>query len=257
MRCLTLILLVGVLLGLAAGGVQASTVVFYENVDDGNGDAANAKRAERELGNFKGIEQYDYAKKVAGGEMVSGNYFSALGVGARMGRTLLPEDDVSPGGHPVAVLGHGHWVSAFGGDENVLGRQIRLAGRLYTIVGVAQEDYHGYMRGLVPAFYVPILMINDINGGNELEQRSNQSSFVKARLKPGVTVEQARVSVASVVSSLRESHPSEWHAEADITLLPTQDVILWPPIDGFLRAAAWLLLAVVGFGRCQGSCRMS
>jgi len=179
-------------------------------------------------------------------EMVSGNYFSLLGVQARMGRTLLPEDDVSPGAHPVAVLGYGYWMSAFGGDENVLGRHIRLTGRLYTIVGVAPKSYRGMLRGLAPAFYLPILMINEINDSNELEQRGNQSSFVKARLRHGVTVEHAQVSVTNVVSSLRSAHPSEWHADADITLIPTQDVILWPSIDSFVRAAAWLLLAAVG-----------
>ena len=61
-------------------------------------------------------------------EAVTGNYFTLRGIDAHIGRTLLPEDDVAPGAHPVAMLGHGFWQRAFGGDPNVVGQTIRIGG---------------------------------------------------------------------------------------------------------------------------------
>ncbi len=70
-------------------------------------------------------------------EVVSGNYFQLMGVEAALGRTLLPEDDVDRGGHAVVMLGFGYWRTAFGGSAEVIGRQMRIGGRSYGIVGVA------------------------------------------------------------------------------------------------------------------------
>jgi predicted permease len=181
-------------------------------------------------------------------EMVSGEYFSVLGVGAELGRSLLPEDDVAVGAHSVVVLGHRYWMRAFGGDPDVLGRKVRLTSRAYTIVGVAAEDYRGRFSGIPPAFFLPIKMINQIQPttGDQLENRGSQSMFLRGRLKPGATIAQARVAVAGVAARFREEYPSNWNAEASIVLVPTEDVILWPQIDGFIRAAAWLLMGVVG-----------
>ncbi|NIM50366.1 MAG: permease, partial [Gemmatimonadales bacterium] len=81
-------------------------------------------------------------------EMVTGEYFSVLGVGVVLGRTLLPEDDIAAGAHPVVVLGHRYWRRAFGGDPDVVGQQVRLTSRVYTIVGVAPEGYRGRFSGL-------------------------------------------------------------------------------------------------------------
>jgi len=181
-------------------------------------------------------------------EMVTGHYFSMIGSNPRLGRTLLPEDDIARGAHPVAVLGHSHWVRAFGADMDIVGKQVRLSGRLYTIVGVAPEDYTGRLRGLVPAFFLPMLMLNEVQASTEdaLSSRGNQSQFVRARLKPGVTVQQAEVSVAAVAADLKREQPDFWNPDYQIDLIPTEDVILYPPFDRFVRAAAWLLTIVTG-----------
>jgi predicted permease len=190
----------------------------------------------------------DGATEMLLAEMVTGEYFSALGVGVEQGRVLLPEDDVAAGAHPVVVLGHGYWMHAFGGDPDVVGQEVRLTSRVYTIVGVAAEGYRGRFSGIPPAFFLPIKMINEVQPttGDQLENRGSQSMYVRGRLKPGATIEQARVSVAGVAARFREEYPSNWNAESGIILVPTEDVILWPQIDGFIRAAAWLLMGVVG-----------
>lgn len=181
-------------------------------------------------------------------ELVSGDYFSVLGLRAQVGRTLLLEDDVAEGAHPVVVLSHGYWMRSFGGDPAAVGSEVLLNGRAYTIVGVAPEEYSGRFSGLQPAFYLPIKMINEIQPttGNQLENRGSQSTFVRGRLKPDATIEQAEVAVAGLAARFREEFPTNWNSETGITLVPTKDVIFWPQIDGFLRAGAWLLMSVVG-----------
>jgi hypothetical protein len=69
------------------------------------------------------------------GEAVTGGTFALLGVEPLLGRAILPEDDVSRGGHPVVMLSHGYWQRAFGADPQVIGRTVRMGGRDYTIIG--------------------------------------------------------------------------------------------------------------------------
>jgi predicted permease len=181
-------------------------------------------------------------------EIVTGNYFTTLGIQALVGRTLLPEDDVAPEAHPVVVLGHGYWEKSFGADPGVVGRELRLGGRLYAIVGVAPPDFEGYFRGIPPAFFAPRMMVNEIEAStqNELEIRGNHSVFVKARLAPGVTLAQAQVAADSVATTLREDRLEDWDPRAGFLMVPSVDVILYPPFDKFVRAASWLLMVVVG-----------
>lgn len=182
------------------------------------------------------------------GEAVSGNYFTLLGVEAQLGRTLLPEDDVAPGAHPVVVLSHGYWQSAFGGDPDVVGQAIRLNGRPYTVVGVAPVDYTGNLRGLEPPLFVPIMMMNELMATtrDEMEARGNHSIFVKARLKAGASMAEAQVATEGVALRLAEAQTDNWDPGGSFLLIPTEEVLLFPPFDRFVRAAAWLLMIVVG-----------
>ncbi|MGH7554133.1 MAG: ABC transporter permease, partial [Longimicrobiales bacterium] len=76
-------------------------------------------------------------------ELVTGNYFPLLGLTAERGRLFVPEDDVVPGGHPLVVLSYDYWQSAFAGDNAAIGREIRLNGLPYTVIGVAPRAYAG------------------------------------------------------------------------------------------------------------------
>lgn len=182
------------------------------------------------------------------GELVSGNYFPLIGVNAQIGRTLLPEDDVTPDGHPVVMLGNSYWQSRYGGDPSVVGESIRLNGRGYTIVGVAPDAYSGSIRGLTPAVYAPIMMVGHLQSSDvdELQARNNQSAFGKARLREGVTLAQAEAVVARIAQAQREQYPDQWTADNEIVLVPTNEVIMNPMIDRFLAPAAGLMMAVVG-----------
>ncbi len=190
----------------------------------------------------------DTGVEVLPAEMVTGNLFPNLGIEAAVGRTLLPEDDLSPGAHPVVMLGHAYWQKAYGGDPGAVGREIRIGGRPYTIIGVAPANYEGQFRGLAPSFFLPNMMLNEVSPSNydQIEARGDHGSFVKGRLRPGVTLVQAQTAADAVAERLRESAIEDWDPRAGFLFVPTSDVILYPPFDRFLRAAAWLLMIVVG-----------
>ncbi len=183
---------------------------------------------------------------LAPAEAVTGSYFPMLGIEAAVGRTLLPSDDVSRGGHPVVMLDHRYWQSAFAGDPDVVGREMRVGGRAYTVVGVGPPEFAGTVRGLVPTFYVPFMMAEELNGFPLFDDRSHTSLFVKARLRPGVTLPQAHTAVGAVAARLTRDRMQSWDPAGQFALLPLTDVLLFPPMDVFIRAAAWLLMVAVG-----------
>ena len=130
------------------------------------------------------------------GEIVSGTYFPVLGVGATLGRVLGPEDDRTPGGHPVAVLSHAFWTSRFGADPGAVGRSVVVNGQAYTVVGVAERGFEGIELGRPTQVFVPMMMKAQLTPGwNALDERLNRWVRVTGRLRPGVTPEQAAASL--------------------------------------------------------------
>lgn len=189
----------------------------------------------------------DEGVEVIPAELVSGNYFALRGIGAEVGRVLLPEDDVSPGAHPVVMLGYGYWQSAFGGNPDVVGDSVRLGGRPYSIVGVAPRDYPGHLRGVAPSLFAPRMMVNELQPGSQdqLEARGNHGVFVTARLRQGTTLARAQTEADALAESIREKNIEDFDPQSSFLFVPTNDVILFPPFDRFMRAAAWLLMGVV------------
>ena len=183
---------------------------------------------------------------LAPAEAVTGSYFPMLGIEAAVGRTLLPSDDVSRGGHPVVMLDHRYWQSAFAGDPDVVGREMHVGGRAYTVIGVGPPDFSGTVRGLVPTFYVPYMMAEELEGFPLFDERGHTTLLVKARLRPGVTLPQADTAVGAVAAQLTRDRMESWDPAGRFVLLPLTDVLLFPPMDVFIRAAAWLLMVVVG-----------
>lgn len=186
--------------------------------------------------------------EVALAEIVSGNYFVLLGVEAALGRAFLPEDDIARGAHPVIMLSYGYWQTAFGGDPAAVGQELRLGGRPYTIIGVVPSDYTGTVRGLEPSIYAPRMMVNELQPsiGDQLEARGNHSVFSKARLQPGVSLAEAQVAADGVATQLSADRLEDWDLDSSFVLVPTESVLLYPPMDRFVRGAAWLLMVVVG-----------
>jgi len=132
--------------------------------------------------------------------LVSGNYFTMLGVNAALGRTFAPTEGVELDDAPVVVLSHGLWQRRFGADPQVIGRSITVNGRSFTVIGVAPREFTGTNRGTVPDLYVPITMYGQLNadrpgGEHPLTTRYFTWHSIMGRLKDGVTPAEAKAAM--------------------------------------------------------------
>jgi predicted permease len=144
------------------------------------------------------------------GEVVTGNYFNLLGVNAALGRTLLPEDDLTPGANPVAVISHAFWQSRMGADKNAVGRKLYINGHPLTIVGVMPEGFKGTYQAFATDFWAPLMMQDQVRpGGSSLDDRGWGWLGGTARLKPGVTLAQAQAELDRLANQLRQENPKE------------------------------------------------
>jgi predicted permease len=121
--------------------------------------------------------------------VASSNYFNTLGVKPELGRTFLPDEDQNAGGHPVVVLSHHFWQNRFGGDPKIIGQQILLNKRSFTVAGVTPEGFGGSVVGLSFEMFVPMTMADVLsNNSFGLENRGvTWYAWFHARPKPGVT----------------------------------------------------------------------
>jgi len=138
------------------------------------------------------------------GLLASGSYFPVLGIQPFRGRLFGPSDDEVVGGHPVAVLSHAFWQTRLGADPAIVGKSITINGRQLTIVGIAPEGFEGTTLGSKPMFWVPLSMRPALGIGTQasLTNRRNYWVYLFARLKPGVSVEQARLAVNAIYTPI-------------------------------------------------------
>ena len=148
--------------------------------------------------------------RIKGGMMVSGNYFQVLGVEPRLGRGFREDEDQVPGRDAVVVLGPDFWKHEFASDPSVLGRTIRLNGTEFTVIGVAPETFPGMLIFGHPDFYMPLAMARVFSTNpqkNFFEDRDDRELNVKARLKPGTTLQQARNELAVLAKNFEREYP--------------------------------------------------
>ena len=143
------------------------------------------------------------------GLLVNGDFFSTLRVAPVLGRGFTAEDDRVAGRNPVVVISHGMWQRELGGLADVVGRQVRLNAIEFTIVGVAPEWFTGVHPFLQPALYVPRMMSREATGAatGALTDRTARPLEVFARLKPGVSMEQARGEMRRLAADMEREHP--------------------------------------------------
>jgi predicted permease len=131
------------------------------------------------------------------GMLVSGSYFPVLELAPAIGRLLTPDDDRAPGESHVVVLGYTYWQTRFAADPAVLGQPLIVNGQTMTIVGVAPKGFDGTTLGVKPKVYAPITMRGFSQPSKAFDNRRNYWAYLFARLKPGVSIEQARTAMAT------------------------------------------------------------
>ena len=149
-------------------------------------------------------------------ELVTGNYFQALGVRAALGRTFQPSDEIAPGRHPVVVLGHLTWQRDFNADPEIVGKTVDINNRPLTVVGVVESTFHGTVVSNEIEVYIPVLMMAELGFTGGLPADASAAMFSDPRaaivyphgfLRPGVTAATAMTEAGSIWSQLSKDRP--------------------------------------------------
>lgn len=166
-------------------------------------------------------------------QLVSGTYFSTLGVGAFVGRTLNDTDDNSEGDHPVAVISYAWWKRSLARDSNVLNRTLKLGATTYNIIGVAPPEFFGTKVGEAPDMWVPLSMVKEVppNFGGYKDNFS-ESLLIMARLKPGVSMSEATSNVNLLFRQILLGFPDAKLNQENLQKLDRTTVPLTPMTTG-------------------------
>jgi predicted permease len=238
----------------SSGTVQFSTSSYPDYLD---------LQARNEV--FDGIVGYspmlaalnlDNRSRLAMGEIVTGNYFQVLGVPAAVGRTILPQDD-RPAADRVVMVSHRYWTRELGSAPDVLGRLVRIRGVAYAIVGVAPAAFNGMVPVLSPELWMPVSASLDVepvgmhdavpspSGTTRLDRRADRWLFMRARLKPGRLIEDARANLTVLMSQIEAANPVT-NKGRRLSFKATRDVHFHPAADPIVVPIAAGLMIVVG-----------
>jgi macrolide transport system ATP-binding/permease protein len=178
------------------------------------------------------------------GYEVTGNYFAALGVNAALGRLISSDDDAVPGASPVAVVSYKGWQQRFGGEPEIIGRDVIVNGRSYTIIGVAPQGFYGTEIIAAPDLWFPVAMQAQLDMGSKwLDDREVEPLFVQGRLKPGVSVARAQTALNEIALQLEREHPAE-NENKRVAL--SRPGLIGNAFRGPVLGFAGLLMVVVG-----------
>lgn len=193
----------------------------------------------------------------AGGELVSGTYFPVLGLRPALGRLFTSAEDRTRGGSPVAVLGYDYWRTRFASDRSIIGRKLLINNHEFTVIGVAPAGFQGVERLFNSQIYVPVMMAQQVTQEDKpFDNRGRRWLQVFGRLKDGVTIRQARVSLQPIFHNMLEKEVQEArfaHASAytrqqylKMTLEVMPGGAGHDEIGEFLDAPLWAMMAMVG-----------
>src|SRR5258706_6714974 len=142
------------------------------------------------------------------GQLVSGNYFSALGLKPAMGRFIRPEEAERPGTEPVVVISYDYWQTRFRGAPEAVGQTLRVNERDLIVIGVAPKEFQGTMVPLKFELWAPATMTPALLGGTrDLEDRSIRAFSLIGMLKPGATREEAQAEFSTAMAQLARDYP--------------------------------------------------
>ena len=227
--------------------------MYYRDQNQVFSGLAAAAPASLNFGGFEGGGGDQVGGVVMGeitGEVVSGNYFSTLGVNAELGRTLTPEDDQVAGAHPVAVVSHGFWKNRMGAADDVIGKTLILNGHGFTVIGVMPESFTGALFGALftPHVWAPLAMQAQLLPGapDRLHDHCDNWLGLIGRLKPNLAPPQAAAALNTLDGQLRQHYAEpERGREGTLSLLSTRGVIL-PHQRRMITILSTLATLVVG-----------
>lgn len=186
------------------------------------------------------------------GELVSGSYFDVMHVQPELGRFFSgAERDDAQNAHPVAVISHSYWKTRYRFDRSAIGATVRINRTLFTIIGVAPENFHGSQTGLDFELWLPVTMYGQLThtGTWMLRDRQTRNFTMLARLKPGMTIEQARAETKALANRMSELD-ADTNQGIGADVLPvwkghfTPQAVILAPISILMGASGLLLLIV-------------
>src|SRR5262249_35703036 len=179
------------------------------------------------------------------GQLVSGNFFSLLGVNAILGRTISAEDDQTVSPQPVVVLGHTFWRRHLSSDPAVVGKTLMLNGTNYSVIGVAPEGFTGLLVGLEPDFWAPTTMVEQITRDKgRLSNWRGHWLIAIGRVKTEVSTSEARAEAKVLEQQVETDHP-ELNRNLDATVFPA--TLIPTPFRVYVTAFTALLMGVFAF----------
>jgi macrolide transport system ATP-binding/permease protein len=205
---------------------------------------------------FSGVISYDQIyvslsershPELVYGYIVTGNYFSLLGVGAEGGRVLGAEDDRNRGAQPVAVISHGLWQRRFDSDPKLIGKEVKLNGYPFTVVGIAPPGFIGTEVMFTSDFWVPMAMHKQIVPAEPepFAARGLRGFRVMARLRPGVDLVQAQGRMKALADRLAREYPST-NDGVTFEVVPEGEARLEAGLGNVVSVASAVLLGLAG-----------
>ena len=146
----------------------------------------------------------DQQSEAVFGELVSGSYFPLLGVSPAIGRLLTDADDQHTNENPYAVLSYAYWQTRFAGNPGILGQTIRVNTFPFTVIGVSAPGFDGLEPGIPAQVFMPMAMAPSIRGGTNMQDRRQRWVNVYGRLKPGVSIGQAKAGLQPLFHQILE-----------------------------------------------------
>jgi predicted permease len=186
-------------------------------------------------------------------QLVSGTYFSTLGVHAVLGRTLTDEDDRTKDGNPVAVVSYSWWKRSLAQDPSALNKKLKIGSTVFTIVGIGPPEFFGTKVGDSPDVWIPLSMQKEVPPNFDgYRDNFSESLYLIGRLKPGMTIAQAATNVNLLFRQILLGFPDAPLSQENLQKLNKAHIVLNPMATGLsslrrkFSESLKILMAVVG-----------
>ena len=187
---------------------------------------------------------------VVWGAAASENFFTGIGLKARIGRVYSADDGNAPGSVPLAMIGEGLWRRQFGADPNTIGKKFTVNGHDFTVIGVLPTEWSGPRAfGFIPEVWIPLAMLDQVypRSAPTLMDRKNDFLFVLGRLKPGVQKATAAQSLQTIGDRLNREHRRPENAITPHLMAANRKINPVVEASGILQLGSVLTLSMVGF----------